>query len=397
MRRLLLLLIFLAGCSEDTTAPLPPLIGLGAEPVVRNLDRPILVGGTRGDHSRLFIAELGGRIRMLRDGVLQPEPFLDISSIVSAPDLQGRGLVGFAIHPLDGRLFVSYTTGGNETGTTSWIVSYRRADPDHVDPASATVVMRFEQPLGDHNGGHILFGPDRMLYVSLGDGGSGAARGAAQQLWNVLGAILRVDVDRVPFAIPSDNPFVGDVLVRPEIWSYGLRHPWRISFDRRTGDLYIADVGESRREELHVQPASSRGGENWGWPVMEGSLCFEAGTCDVAGYQLPVYEYDHTEGCSITGGHVYRGRLIPEIEGLYFFADFCRGWIRSLRWSNGEVTDIRDWTGQLNPDGESIITFGEDGAGELYFATLDGNVYRIVPVRDAAPPPASRYGSRSLP
>ena len=380
MRRLALLLVLLAGCAEDAMAPLPPLLGLTTELVAEGLEAPVLVAGARGDHSRVFIAELGGRIRLVRDGVLQPEPFLDLSGVVSAPDFQGRGLVGFAIHPLDGRLFVSYTTGTAEA-TTSWIVSYRRTDPDHVDPASATVVMRFEQPLGDHNGGHILFGPDRMLYVSLGDGGSGLTRGTAQQLENVYGSILRVDVGRVPYGIPPDNPFVGDVQARPEIWSYGLRHPWRISFDRRTGDLYIADVGEDVREELNVQPAASRGGENWGWPMMEGSLCFETDPCQAAGYRMPIYEYDHGEGCSITGGHVYRGRRIPEIDGLYFFGDFCRGWIRSLRWSAGTVTDVRSWTDQLNPDNELIITFGEDGAGELYFATLAGNVYRIVPVR----------------
>lgn len=375
--------VFLTACSEDPLRPPQPFYGLAAELVAEGLTNPLMIGGARGDRGRLFIAEQNGRIWMIRNGEMQTEPFLDISDIVSEVDLQGRGLIGFAFHPLDGRLFVSYTTGPHDA-LTSWVVAYRRLGPDRVDPASATVVLQVSQPQGDHNGGHILFGPDRRLYVSLGDGGSGAVgQGAAQRLDNVFGSILRLDVDDgAPFAIPNDNPFVGNVTARPEVWSYGLRHPWRISFDRRTGDLYIADVGEAVWEELNVQPAGSTGGVNWGWPIMEGSACLQSETCDATPFHLPVYEYSHAEGCSITGGHVYRGRLIPEIDGLYFFSDFCAGWIRSLRWSGESVSDVRDWTSQLNAELESVITFGEDGAGELYFGTLDGNVYRIVADRE---------------
>jgi glucose/arabinose dehydrogenase len=257
------------------------------------------------------------------------------------------------------------------------VVRYHATGPETADLASAFEILSVSQPYSNHNGGQIAFGPDGMLYVGLGDGGSGGdPLGNGQNTATLLGAILRLDVDGgSPYAIPADNPLVGQAGARGEIWAYGLRNPWRFSFDRSTGILFIADVGQSAREEVDVQPADSPGGENYGWNVMEGSICYGAATCDTQGLILPAAEYTHAEGCSITGGYVYRGTAVPVLQGRYLYADYCQGWIRSFTWASGQATDSREWEG-LTPGGQ-ITSFGEDGSGEVYVMTLGGKLYRI--------------------
>jgi glucose/arabinose dehydrogenase len=228
----------------------------------------------------------------------------------------------------------------------------------------------------------LAFGPDGMLYVGMGDGGNGGdPDNYAQRPSTLLGSMLRLDVDGgSPYAIPGDNPFVGHPTYREETWAYGLRNPWRYSFDRMTGDLYIADVGQIRLEEVSVQPASSAGGENYGWRVMEGPDCYNPPSgCSTAGLTLPVYSYDHGAGCSITGGYVYRGSTFPALAGRYFFGDYCSGWIRSFVFQNGAPVGVQDHTAEVGTLSQ-ISSFGEDGAGELYVVSLGGTVYRITGV-----------------
>ncbi len=360
--------------------PPPPGLELGLEVLIRNMDQPLFVTAPPGDPNRLFVVERPGRIRIVQNGALFPRPFLDIADLTS---LQGeRGLLGMAVHPdyaQNGRFFVHYT---DRTSGGTRIARYTVSeDPDVADPASGTIVLEVSQPFSNHNGGSIAFGPDGMLYIALGDGGSGGdPLGHGRNRGTLLGAVLRIDIDSGdPFVIPTDNPFVDTPGARAEVWAYGLRNPWRMSFDRSTGDLYIADVGQSDVEEVNVQPASSVGGENYGWNTMEGSTCFGGGGCETAGLTLPVAEYEHNAGCSITGGYVYRGAAVPAAVGRYFYGDFCSGFVRSFLLSMGQATDPVDHTSQIGPDG-SIASFGEDGAGELYIVTIEGSIFRIVGV-----------------
>lgn len=368
------------GLPGPSEPPIPPTPGLqlALEGVIQNLDQPVFLTAPPGDANRLFVVERPGRIRIVQNGALFPRPFLDIADLTS---LEGeRGLLGMAVHPdyaQNGQFFVHYTdaaSGG--TRIARYNVS---GDPDVADPASGMIVLEVSQPFSNHNGGSIAFGPDGMLYIALGDGGSGGdPLGNGQNRGTLLGAVLRIDIDSGdPFVIPPDNPFVDTPGARPEVWAYGLRNPWRMSFDRSTGDLYIADVGQSQVEEVNVQAASSPGGENYGWNIMEGGTCFGGGGCETAGLTLPVAEYDHDVGCSITGGYVYRGLAIPGATGRYFYGDFCSGFVRSFVLSMGQATDPADHTSQIGP-GESIASFGEDGVGELYIVTLEGSIFRIV-------------------
>jgi glucose/arabinose dehydrogenase len=253
-------------------------------------------------------------------------------------------------------------------------------DPSRADPASETLLFAATQPFSNHNGGQILFGPDGYLYLGLGDGGSaGDPQGRGQDLGEPLGSILRLSIAASPATAPADNPFVGRTGARPEIWSYGLRNPWRFSFDRTTGDLYIADVGQSAWEEVDVSTAAAGAGKgiNFGWNIMEGNHCYQASSCDRAGLAPAVLEYDHGQGCSISGGYVYRGAAIPALQGHYFYADYCQGWVRSFRYADGGVSDEADWP-TLRPGG-SVPSFGEDAAGELYVVSAEGTVWKIVP------------------
>jgi glucose/arabinose dehydrogenase len=324
-----------------------------------------------GDGSgRLFVVEQRGIVKILRNGVVSPTPFLNITSLVRSGGEQG--LLGLAFPPeftIRNNFYVNYT---NRTGIGNTVLARfgLSSNPDRADPASRAELLSITQPFANHNGGQLAFGPDRMLYAGSGDGGSGGdPQGNAQRLTTLLGKILRVDVlaGTNPYAIPAGNPFGS------EIWGYGLRNPWRFSFDRLTGDLYLADVGQNLREEINFQAAGSGAGANYGWNVMEASSCFADPSCSSAGLTLPVAEYLHGSGdCSVTGGYVYRGSN-PALRGIYIYGDFCSGRIWGLR-RNGT-----NWESKLlNDTTLSISTFGEDEAGELYLADYgSGEIYRV--------------------
>jgi glucose/arabinose dehydrogenase len=252
-------------------------------------------------------------------------------------------------------------------------------DPDRADVSEERVVLEIEQPDERHNAGMLQFGPDGYLYISTGDGGAGGASVNGQNPATLLAAILRIDVDGAePYAIPSDNPFADGIEGAPEVWAYGLRNPWRFAIDPIERLMYIGDVGQESQEEIDVVPLEPVG-YNFGWPSVEGSLCFFERDCDPADFVVPVIDYSHSEGLSVTGGYVYRGRAIPELVGHYFYGDWFREWIRSFRYQSGEATELRDWSSDLEPG--QINSFGIDGNGELLVATWEGTVVRIIPVR----------------
>jgi len=381
---LVALVVTAAGaCTDHATIvePLPP-VHIALEPVTSGFTSPLYLTAPPGDTDRLFVVERGGRIKIVKDGQVLATPFLDLSAEVTAGS--ERGLLSLAFHPeyaSNGYFYVDYTDADS---AASHVVRYTvSSDPDMADAGSASALLSVAQPFANHNGGMLKFGPDGMLYVGLGDGGGGGdPTGNGQNTSTLLASILRLDVDGAsPYAIPPDNPFVGDAGARAEIWAYGLRNPWRFSFDRETGDLYIADVGQNAHEEVDFEPSPSAGGVNYGWNVMEGSYCYRPSSgCSMTGLTLPVYDYPHTEGCSITGGYVYRGSASPSLEGRYFFSDYCAGWIRSFGVAGSGVAtaiDVQDHTvdvGTLS----SVSSFGEDAAGELYVVSLDGSVWRIV-------------------
>ncbi len=349
--------------------------------VAGGLSQPVFLTHAPGDSARLFVVEKTGKIRIIRNGTLQRTPFLDLSDSVSTGSEQG--LLGMAFspdYPKSGRFYVSYTSPrGDAGGGTSVIAGYRVSDqPDLADPASGRTLLTVDQPYSNHNGGMIAFGPDGYLYFGLGDGGSGGdPGGTGQNRADLLGSILRLDVSGAgQYTIPSTNPWARGEH-RRELWNYGLRNPWRFSFDRQTGDLYIADVGQNAREEIDVQLAGSKGGENYGWNILEGFSCYDSGRCDPAGMSPPVLDYGHGEGCSVTGGYVYRGSSITAFRGRYFYGDYCGGWIRSFRFQNGRAEDRQEHPSLKTPG--SLTSFGEDAAGELYVLTQNGNVYRLIP------------------
>jgi glucose/arabinose dehydrogenase len=368
------LTVLLGACSDPVTVtgpgPEPGVDGIALTQIAAGLSSPVYLAAKPGD-DRLFVVEQTGTIRIITGGEVLSSPFLDITSKTQAGG--ERGLLSVAFHPEAGstRFFVNYTDRDGDT-----VVERYEAIPGQnvADASSGITIMTVEQPFGNHNGGQLQFGPDGRLYVGMGDGGSGGdPQGHGQDLSTLLGAMLRLDVDgSAPYAIPSDNPYANDG-GRPEIWASGLRNPWRFSFDGQNGDLYIADVGQNRLEEINVVPPDDAG-VNYGWNTMEGSECFGGGGCDPGAFTLPVLEYDHAEGCSVTGGYVYRGSRMPGLVGHYFYADYCEGWIRSFHYTNGAATDQTEW--EL-PDVGRITSFGEDAEGELYVLTAAGGVFRI--------------------
>lgn len=349
-------------------------VTLGVEQVASGLDQPVYLTAPAND-PRLFIVEEPGRIRIVENGQLLDKPFLDIVSKVGYGG--ERGLLSVAFHPQyrsNGFLFVNYTDKKGDTQIERYTVS---ADKNAVDPSSAKLILAIDQPYSNHNGGLNLFGPDGMLYIGMGDGGSqGDPHGNGQNRNALLGKLLRINVDRGdPYLIPSANPYAKGG-GRGEIWAIGVRNPWRFSFDRFSGLLYIADVGGDRFEEVDVVPMSIAG-VNYGWSIMEGPRCNRSLGCDQTGLQKPAlsYETHQSSTCAIIGGYVYNGQKIPEIKGQYFYSDYCNSWLKSFGFANGRVTDEHDWpVGRLG----SITSFGEDSQGELYICTSSGRVYRIV-------------------
>jgi glucose/arabinose dehydrogenase len=360
-------------------APVAGTPALTAQRVVGGLDDPVDLQAPPGDRDRLFVVEQPGRIRIVRNGAVAATFFDIVSRVGSGGE---RGLLGLAFHPRyaeNGRFFVNYTDRSGDTHISEFRVS---SNADAADPASERELLFVRQPFANHNGGGLAFGNDGKLYIALGDGGSGGDPfGNGQDLGTPLGKILRIDVDAgMPFAVPSDNPFQGTPGAFPAVWAYGLRNPWRISFDRATGDLFIGDVGQSALEEVDVGLFSRRGGENYGWNIMEGTRCFDPPSgCATAGLTLPVAEYSHGDGCSVTGGYVYRGCRMPGYHGTYFYGDYCTALIRSFRLENGRAADQRDWTPSLSRDVNAISSFGVDGEGEIYIVDHFGEVFRIVP------------------
>ncbi len=328
---------------------------------VDGLVQPVALTHAPGDRERrLFVVEKRGLVRVVRDGKIDAQPFLDVHDRVSGATEQG--LLGLAFHPRfadNGRFYVYYTDKRGDIRVVELDRAYRQRE-----------LLFVRHPLfNNHNGGNLVFGPDGKLYVGTGDGGfANDPFGHGQDRESLLGKMLRLDVDA------PGRP-------RPEIVAIGLRNPWRYAFDRKTGDLYIADVGQDRYEEVDVVPAGTLAGRNFGWKITEGLHCRAGRSCDTRGQTPPVVEYNHTIGCSITGGFVYRGKKLPALDGVYFYADYCTALVRSFRFRDGRVTDAWDWRATLDPQMQlaSIASFGEDADGELYIVSLDGVVWALVP------------------
>lgn len=360
--------------------------GLRLTPLITGLADPTFVTAAPGDATRLYVLERGGTIRVVRDGQLLPEPFLDLRGRVATTDEEG--LVGLAFHPdfqKNGRFFVVYAlldpTRGEDDDEQVVLSELARSadDPDRAVVDSERTLLVVEQPATIHLGGMIAFGPlDGKLYLSRGDGGT---NGGPQDTERLFGKILRIDVDSttgdLPYGIPQGN--MGGDGVLPEIWSLGFRNPWRFSFDACTGDMYVGDVGEGTFEEIDVEPANTPG-RNYGWRVVEGPQCVEATTCDTSGFTPPTITYGRDYGCAVAGGYVYRGQRIPSLRGTYLYADYCAGAFGSFRFEGGEAVDAADLSADINPDGISLITsFGADNGGELYVVSQNGTLYRIDP------------------
>ncbi|HUG00286.1 MAG TPA: PQQ-dependent sugar dehydrogenase [Longimicrobiales bacterium] len=338
--------------------------------VATGLTDPVFLTAPSGD-GRQFIVEQSGRIRILADGQVAAVPFLDIGDRVL--DGGERGLLGLAFHPdyaSNGRFYVHYTRSDG----TSRIARFQAGSgADVADPESESVVLEVAQPFSNHNAGMLEFGPDGLLYIAFGDGGgSGDPNGNGQDTGTLLGSLLRIDVDGAdPYAIPAGNPFPPGGSERPEIWAWGLRNPWRFSIDSVAGRIWIGDVGQNSAEEINRQPLDAAA-VNYGWSVMEGRSCFEATSCDQAGLARPLVEYGHDEGCSVIGGYVYRGPA-AELQGLYFFSDFCSGFVRSVA-EQSEPASPTEWE---TPNFGRVLSFGRDAVGELYLLTAAGDVWRI--------------------
>ncbi len=351
-------------------------------PVVNGLSHPLFLTYASDNPERMYILQQNGTIRVLQNNKLLPEPFLDVSKLISC--CGERGLLGLAFHPKykeNGWFFINYTNTEGNTVVARYEGSPGRADPARADPNSAKILFTVEQPYANHNGGMIAFGPDGMLYIGMGDGGSGGdPQGFAQNLKvlqgnrHFLGKLLRIDVNKTEgsqaYGIPSDNPTLGGR--RSEIWSYGWRNPWRFSFDRQTGDLWAGDVGQGEIEEVDFQPVDSKGGESYGWNLMEGGQCYRSTNCSRDGLVLPVLSYNHSVGQSITGGYRYRGKAMPAFQGQYFYADYVSGriWAATPQGNGWQSKEIL-------ASGLNISSFSEDAAGELYVLDYRGSIFKM--------------------
>jgi glucose/arabinose dehydrogenase len=355
---------------SSTSAPAQPLTDVKLTlTTVAELEQPTALASRRGDDA-LYLAEKPGRVRVVRDGGVEETPVLDISGQVRNSGEQG--FLGAAFSPDGSRLYVHYTDRAGD----GRIVEYTM-EGDRADTGTRRELLFFDDPFANHNGGNLVFGPDGMLWIGMGDSGSaGDPNDNAQSLGTLFGKMLRIDPRPSggrPYTIPPDNPFVGRGGARPEIWAYGLRNPWRYSFDRSTGDLWIGDVGQGEWEEIDFVAAGSDGGENFGWARLEGNHPFRGAA--PAGAVGAVHEYRTDDGCAVTGGYVYRGTRIPGLAGAYLFADYCNGRVIGMRQRNGARVELDD----LDLRARSLASFGEGPDGELYVCSLDGDVSRIDP------------------
>jgi glucose/arabinose dehydrogenase len=381
MRTILSLLsamILLSSCQKtrgksptDNAPPTPETFtNVELKVVAEGLNKPLALLAAPGDAAskRLFIVEQEGFVVIFRNGKVEPVPFIDVSKKISRNHSE-QGLLGLDFHPdfvTNGKFYLNYTDRKGDTRVVEHKVS--AANPDQADAGYERQLLLLDQPYANHNGGHIAFGPDKKLYVGTGDGGSANdPKDNGQNPTALLGKMLRLDVD-------AETP-------APEIIMSGLRNPWRYSFDRKTGDLYIADVGQNMYEEIDIVAAKDINSKpNFGWNIVEGNgHCLMRPSCDQKDFVLPAFEYSHQVGCSITGGFVYRGKALPELDGVYFYADYCTGVLRSFKWKDGAVSDHWDWKPLVDTDDQlaSLASFGEDEAGELYLLSHDGVVYQF--------------------
>ena len=375
----------------DVIEPDGELVGLTATLIAEGFARPADARSPIGD-DRIFVVDQEGFVYVVEDGAVVAEPFLDLTAEVKF-DSNEQGLVTIAFHPRfheNRRFFVFYT----DLDGDSQLYEYRTdvGNPNRADPETARRIITIEQKQAWHQSGSIAFGPDGYLWMSIGDGGFiGDPDKNGQNPETLLATIVRLDIDAEPYAIPPDNPYVGvptDEL--REIWAFGVRNPWRITIDHETGLLYIPDVGQEGFEEVDVVPITSGGGQNFGWSITEGTSCYfkEAPadgdlSCDTTGITMPIYEYGRPGGCAIVGGPVYRGASMPELHGTYFFADYCGGWIRSFRTDGTSLTDEKDWISVIGRLG-NITSLATDGNGEIIVTVINGEIYRIDPVREGA-------------
>jgi glucose/arabinose dehydrogenase len=370
-----------------TPTPTPPSGGstqtvkLALSKLDVGLTSPVYATAPAGDN-RLFVVELGGRIKVIDNGSVRATPFLDISGRISSDG--ERGLLSMAFDPQfvsNGYFYIYFTDQAGAIAVERMKVM--NSDPNRADTSTVLRIITIAHPVNNnHNGGLVAFGLDGMMYLGIGDGGgAGDPKGNAQNLGVLLGKMLRLDVRNAssgtPYVIPASNPYADGNKGLREIWASGLRNPWRFSFDAPTSLLYIADVGQDKREEINAV-ASTAAGLNYGWNIMEGELCYTNAGCDKAPLQLPVFDYDHGDndanGCSITGGMVYRGTAIAGLAGTYLYSDYCKGFLHSIVVSNGKATADTSWP---IADIGKVVSFGSDGAGELYMLSTMG-IYRIV-------------------
>lgn len=364
-------------CPPDPVGPAP---ALKLTQVVSGLELPVYLTGAPGDTTRMFVLEQNGRIRVIKNGTLLDTPFLDVSDLSQQVEFNGdeRGLLGLAFHPgyaENGRFFIHYTDKVLDHGVVVEFHATPGGDVADAGPVKILYTVTTTQ-YGNHNGGQLAFGPDGHLYIGFGDGGqANDPDGNGQDINSELGKILRIDPDTYPTPVPGNlSPGL------PHIWDYGLRNPWRFSFDRCNGDLYIGDVGQGAREEVDVEPAG-QGLKNYGWDIAEGNICHEPPSgCDMTGLTPPTAEYSHDLGdCSVTGGHVYRGHEIPNLVGTYFYGDYCSRRVWSFRYKDGTLSEEKEISDDLGSTStlQALSSFGEDTEGELYVVDLAGGVYRI--------------------
>ena len=368
--------------------------------------KPVFITSSPNNAKLLYIVEQAGLIKLINDGKKLSRPFFDINKRVVNPNRPGdeRGLLGFAFHPNhtnNGKFYINYMDNDGNT-----IISEFSTNSElRADHKSERIILKLKQPYGNHNGGDIQFGPDGYLYISIGDGGkAGDPLNAGQDLSSLFGKIIRIDIEQKPYGIPKSNPFFGQKDKREEIWAWGLRNVWRFSFDKQTGDKYLADVGQNKWEEVNFEPASSEGGLNYGWRIMEANHCYDPKeNCPTEGLIKPIIEYPNdanhpafafriieelsfsetdVEGCSVTGGYVYRGQKIKSMQGQYIFGDYCSGNIWTLKVVNGKAINFKNRTEEINIGGGEFTTyissFGQDSDGEIYIIDYNGGIYKLI-------------------